>query len=535
MREHQLGVALPVVIPNRPQGRLGANHPWAGPPAGVGWGQPRGKSGTTAGSATVTIPEPRPDGPDGPDGPAALAASGASTASAAPSPPATPARDRYPDALRAGALMVVVFGHWLATLPRLEGGRMVTTDHLLHVWAGAGLLTWVLQVVPLFVFVSAAVSADGAARRLDAGERHARWWAGRALGLARPTVTYLAVLTAMAAIAVFSGGRLLRPLDQSLTVHLWFLVMLLAVQAFLPLSIRADRRFGLRAVAGLLAVVFVTDLLRSGASSPGELRELGTLVTATGGGIGWVNALAVWLLPQQLGIAWKLGRFGGFRTGLGLLVLGLGWLVAAVGVGYPVAMIGGDLAGTSNVLPPTLALVGVMWVQAGAVLLAEGPARRALQHRSIERVVAQLGSLSMALYLWHKLAELPAAWLGERLRVPLDAGVPGDPGFWAGRLWWLALCSVAVLPVLVAVVAFETRRQREVAPTTSTRATVAGGVLVTVGIATAMALGAQPGAAVGLACVGAASYLLRARGQRRPAGDQRRSPAGPVEPRATSR
>jgi hypothetical protein len=297
-------------------------------------------------------------------------------------------RDRYPDAIRAGALLVVVFGHWLATLPRLEGGRMVTTEHLLNVWAGAGLLTWILQVVPLFVFVSAAVSADGASRRLDTGEHHARWWAGRALGLARPTVTYLAVLAVLATIALFSGGRLIGPLDHSLTVHLWFLVMLLAVQAFLPLSIRADRRFGLRAVAGLLAIAVATDLLRAGVSSPGDLRELGTLVTGTGGGIGWVNALAVWLLPQQLGIAWKRGRFGGFRAGVVLLTAGLAWLTTAVVVGYPVAMIGGDLAGNSNVLPPTLALVGVMWIQAGAVLVAEGPARRALQHRSIERVVA---------------------------------------------------------------------------------------------------------------------------------------------------
>jgi hypothetical protein len=66
-------------------------------------------------------------------------------------------------------------------------------------------------------------------------------------------VTYLAVLAFFATIARFTGGRLLGPLDQSLTVHLWFLVMLLAVQALLPWSVRADRRFGLGAVAGLLA------------------------------------------------------------------------------------------------------------------------------------------------------------------------------------------------------------------------------------------------------------------------------------------
>jgi len=421
----------------------------------------------------------------------------------------TDGRDRYPDALRAGALLVVVFGHWIATLPRLEDGRMVDAEHLLTVWAGAGVLTWFLQVVPLFVFVSAAVSTPGAVRRLEAGERQSHWWAGRALGLARPTVTYLAVLTLLVAIAHFTGGRLLGPLDQSLTVHLWFLVMLLAVQAFLPLSVRADRRFGLRAVAGLLAIAFVADVVRAGLSSPAQLRELGTLVTSTPGGVGWVNGLAVWLLPQQLGVAWKQGRFGGARTGVGVLTLGLVWLGIAVAVGYPVAMVGGDLAGSSNVLPPTLALVGVMLVQVGAVLTFEGPARRTLQHRPIERAVAVLGSLSMGLYLWHKLAELPAAWLGERLGAPIDAGVPGEPGFWIGRLWWIGLCLVMVLPVMAAVVAFETRRRRDVPQTTSTLATLIGGAGLFLGIPAAMAFGAQPGALVGLVGVGAASLLLR--------------------------
>jgi hypothetical protein len=433
-------------------------------------------------------------------------------------PGGTAVRDRYPDALRAGALLVVVLGHWLATLPRLEDGRMVSAEHLLSVWAGAGLLTWFLQVVPLFVFVSAAVSADGAARRLDRGESQLHWWAGRALALARPTVTYLAVLAVLATIAHFTGGRLLGPLDQSLTVHLWFLVMLLAVQALLPLGVRADRRWGLGAIVGLLAVAVVADVLRAGISRPSELLELGTLVTGTAGGIGWINGLAVWLLPQQLGIAWRRGRFGGFRTGVGLLALGFAWLAGAVALGYPVAMVGGDLAGNSNVLPPTLALVGVMWVQVGVVLVAEGPARRALHHRRIERVVATLAALGMGLYLWHKLAELPAAWLGERIGAPIDAGVPGEPGFWLGRLWWVALCLVMVTPVMVAVVAFESRRRRTVLQTTSTAATVAGGAGLFVGIAVAMALGAQPGAAIGLVGVGGASFLLRARGRDRDAG-----------------
>ncbi len=426
----------------------------------------------------------------------------------------SPERDRYPDALRAGALLVVVLGHWAATLPRLEDGRMVATEHLLTVWPGAGLLTWVLQVVPLFVFVSAAVTADGVGRRIDEADRQLRWWTARALGMARPTVTYLAVLAVMAVIARYSGGRLLGPLDQSLTVHLWFLVMLLAVQALLPWSVRADRRYGLKTVALLLAATLAADVIRARVTSPGQLWELGALVTSTGGGIGWINYLSVWLLPQQLGVAWKQGRIGGWRQGIGFLAFGLVWLGAAVGSGYPTAMVGGDLAGNSNVLPPTLALVGVMWVQVGLVLSLEPLARWALRDRSVERVVIILGALGMPLYLWHKLAELPAAWLGERLGAPIDAGVPGEPGFWLGRLWWLVLCAVVVAPVMVAVVAFETRRTRKVPETTSTASALGGGLALIVGLGVAIALGAQPGSILGLAAVIAASYLLRERSRR---------------------
>ncbi|OUE40361.1 hypothetical protein BZY95_14520 [Billgrantia desiderata SP1] len=418
-------------------------------------------------------------------------------------------RDRYPDALRAGALLVVVFGHWIATLPRLENGLMTTTDHLLLVWTGAGVLTWLLQVVPLFVFVSAAVSADGAQRRLDQGQRQLHWWAGRALGLARPTVTYLAVLVAFVLLAAYTGGRLLGPLNHSLTVHLWFLMMLLGVQALLPLSVWADNRWGLKAVAGLLLIAAAVDLLRAGISSPGELLELGSRVTANGGGIGWLNAAVVWLLPQQLGIAWKRGRFSGLGCGLALLLLGLVWLAAAVASGYPVAMVDGAFGVPSNLLPPTLALVGVMWVQVGAALTFEAPVRRLLERRRIDRTVTILGALGMPLYLWHKLAELPAAWLGERLGLPIDAGIPGEVGFWLGRLWWIALCIVAVAPVMIAVVTFEMRRKRDVVSATAAPVILAGGAALLGGIVASLALGALPGAIFGLAGVAAASWLLR--------------------------
>jgi hypothetical protein len=422
-------------------------------------------------------------------------------------------RDRYPDALRAGALLVVVFGHWIATLPRLEDGQLVATDHILDLWFAAGVMTWIVQVVPLFVFVSAAVSADGVARRLAQGHDQMHWWAGRALGLARPTVTYLAALTAFALISMYTGGRLLTPFNHSLTVHLWFLIMLITVQALLPLSVEADRRYGLKAVVGLIVLAALVDILRAGVRSPAELLQLGELTTMGGGGIGWLNALIIWLIPQQLGIAWKRGRFSGTWTGLGLVVFGAMWLTATTGSGYPVAMVGVDLEGRSNLLPPTLALIGVMWVQVGMVLFCERPMRWLLSLKHAARTVVFLGALGMPLYLWHKLAELPAAWVGERLGAPIDAGDPGDPGFWLGRLIWLVLCSVMVAPVLAAVVSFELTRKREVAQTTSTAAIVAGGMALMIALVVSLVAGALPGAVIGLFGIIAASWLLRAHPQ----------------------
>ncbi|NYZ63262.1 acyltransferase family protein [Luteimonas deserti] len=417
-------------------------------------------------------------------------------------------RDPYPDALRALALLVVVLGHWIATLPRVSADALVGTDHLLAVWNPAGLLTWLVQVVPLFVFVSAVVSADGVERRLKDG-RQAHWWAGRALGLARPTVTYLVVLVGLALAAVVGHGGLLRVFNTSLTVHLWFLLMLLTVQALLPWCLRLDARHGLRAVVALVALAAVLDLIRGGVTAPVELRDLGARVTARPAGVGWINMLVVWLIPQQLGIAWRRGRFRGVAAGLGLVVLGAVWLILALASGYPTAMVGVALAG-NNMLPPTIALVGVMWLQVGAVLLLERPARRWLAGHTPARTIAVLGALGMPLYLWHKLAELPAAWVGLRLGLPIDAGMPGEPGFWLGRGCWIALCLAMVAPVILAVVRFELRRTRDVPAAHGTARIVLGGVALYTGLGATLALGAWPGAAIGLLAVGLASWSLRA-------------------------
>ncbi len=419
-------------------------------------------------------------------------------------------RDPYADALRAGALLVVVFGHWIATLPRMVDGRLVDTDHLLAAWDAAAMLTWLVQVVPLFVFVSAAVSTDGVAGRMAEAARR-RWWASRALTLARPTVTYLAVLVTLGLIAQVSGGRLLGVFDRSLTIHLWFLLMLLTVQALLPWCLRLDARFGLAVIPCLVLAAAAFDVIRADVPRLHEWREFGARVATQPAGLAWINMLLVWLIPQQLGIAWRRGRFQGVGTGAILLVLGAVWLLLAMRSGYPVAMVGVTLAG-NNMLPPTLALVGVIWLQVGAVLLIEPAARRLLAGHAPGRAIAMLGALSMPLYLWHKLAELPAAWLGEQLGLPIDRGIPGEPGFWLGRACWIGLCLLMVAPVVAVVLRFEMGRTRDVPAVDGAGRILVGAVALYAGLAAALAWGVWPGALVGLPAVLLASWQLRRRG-----------------------
>lgn len=444
----------------------------------------------------------------------------------------SPKHDRYVDAVRAIALLAVVFGHWIATLPRTDGAEVVGTDHLLHLWSPAASITWVWQVVPLFVFVSAAVAAPSAARITDGERPLGGWWASRALRLVRPTLTYLAVLAALVMVGwlVPAVGNLVEVFDASLTVHLWFLVMLLAVQLLLPAAIAAHRRFGLGAIAALAGSVAVIDLVRAFvASGDAGWGRIGEQVVS---GPMWVaipNLLLVWLVPQQLGVAWASGRFSGVRAGAVMFGIGVVWLTLTTTVGYPVAMIGGDLD-SSNVLPPTFALLGVMWLQTGVTLLIERPARRLLQVPPVWRTIKWLGLLGMPLYLWHKLAEVPAAALAAWTGWSIDVGSPGDPGFWAGRGWWILWCAAAVVPVLAGVVAFELRRRTDVLPIGVRARVVGGGAATIVGIAVAVAFGAVPGALIGVVLVAVASWTLRVHPSDAPdAADGDRVDAGPAD------
>ena len=58
-------------------------------------------------------------------------------------------RDRYVDFLRLFSIAVVVLGHWLMAVVIVRDGEVVI-DHLLVAAPRMQLVTWVLQVMPVF-------------------------------------------------------------------------------------------------------------------------------------------------------------------------------------------------------------------------------------------------------------------------------------------------------------------------------------------------------------------------------------------------
>ncbi|MFD3327193.1 acyltransferase [Streptomyces sp. NPDC058701] len=348
---------------------------------------------------------------------------------------ATPAtRDRYVDLLRAASLGTVVCGHWL--MAAVSGDGM---GNLLALVPGLQVLTWVLQVMPVFFFVggfSHALSYRSLARRTDGGA-YAGFLRARLRRLLRPTLVFVLVWGAAALalqLAGAGGGRLTGAALRLVTQPLWFIGIYLAMVAFTPPLLRLHERFGWGAFAGLAGAAALVDVLRFALGVP--YAE-------------FLNFAFVWLAVHQLGFLRADGRLGGLRRPAALAAAGLGGAVLLVAYGpYPLSMVGMPGEKVSNMAPPTLALLcHGLWL-VGAVQLLAGPATARLRRPRVWRAVVAANGIAMTAFLWHLTAMLGvyAAQLALGLALP----VPADAAWWAQvpvRLAFAALLTALLVAV----------------------------------------------------------------------------------------
>ncbi|WP_158607817.1 acyltransferase family protein [Nocardia panacis] len=361
------------------------------------------------------------------------------------------------DLLRVGSLAVVVVVHWISVRVTLVDGsvRGAAALHGKPIW----MLTWLLQVMPLFFLAGGFANTLLVDRWRCAGTGFGAYLGPRARRLVAPAVLLVAVLGPV--VRMLSGNiELARTAAHLIGSPLWFLAVYLVAVALAPLAVRIHDHAAWIAPVGLLGCSLLVD----------GVRFSGLSFVA-----GW-NLLFVWVFCHQLGILHARGTFRAVSDGLLLILvaLGVGILIAMVAGPYPGSMFGLADAPVSNLSPPTSAVSVLATLQFAVFTIID---RRIGEWRPVERMrllISYLTTRLMTIYLWHVpvIAVLTAAAL-----LAPDPLLPADPlTWWLTRPAWIILGGIILFGVVRLALGWDLFCARYL-PRTSSAAALAGTLL----------------------------------------------------------
>ena len=367
---------------------------------------------------------------------------------------ATPAsRDRYVDFLRALSIGVVVFGHWLMAIVFFDNGR-ISGENALEVIPGIWVLTWVLQVMPVFFFVGGFSNSVSLRAAYSKGSSPREFIAARVERLMKPTIVFLAAWMVVAFVLenVFDLGPAVAHSTALIAKPVWFLAVYVLVISLAPLMLALHERFGVRVPVAMVAGTALVDVIRL--SSGLEL-------------LGYLNFAFVWLFAHQLGFFYadgtltKLSR----RTFAVGAAAGLAVLAVLTNIGvYSRSMVGVTGDGVSNNDPPTVCLIALTIWLVSLTMLARDRISRWLDGTRPWSAVIAANSMIMTVFLWHLTALLIAVVVAYPLGFPQFEG--GSAAWWLTRPLWLALLSIFLVPLVITFWRFEKPRftTRRIAP-----------------------------------------------------------------------
>ncbi|MDQ3952532.1 MAG: acyltransferase [Actinomycetota bacterium] len=393
---------------------------------------------------------------------------------------ATPAsRDRYVDFLRALSIAVVVFGHWLVAIVYFRGSELSGASALDEVPA-ARMLTWVLQVMPLFFFVggfSNLVSWRATKRK---GGDYFAFVTARVDRLMRPCAIFIGAWLALAVALNAAAPSVAEGLEPALAIvakPLWFIAVYLIVIALAPAMLALHERFRVAVPVAMAGAAVVVDVARVAFDIPL---------------VGYLNFAFVWLFAHQLGFFYGDGTLTK-RTPRQLLVVAATALLALVALTqlgpYSTSMVGVADGRVSNNDPPSVCIVAHSTWLIAAAMLARRRVTRWLQGGRVWRTVVAANAMIMTVFLWHLTALLVGVLTLYPAGFPQPAG--GSPEWWLLRPVWLTILVVLLVPLVVAFGRFERPRLGE-------RRTVRRGSLVRA----AAGIGVMTGGIAGFATVG---------------------------------
>ncbi|MFY1593140.1 acyltransferase family protein [Micromonospora sp. WMMD737] len=347
-----------------------------------------------------------------------------------------PQRERFVDLLRAVAIVAVVLGHWLVTVVGYQDGQLTGRSALPDLrWAY--LITWLVQVMPVFFLVGGYANAASLTSAHRKGQRAGDWLVHRAARLVRPTTALVVILSAGAGIArlLDADASRTRQVVWFAAIPLWFLSVYLIVVTLTPLMWVLHRRYGVAVPAVLLVLVTAGDLARL----YGE--------EAWGNG----SFLFGWLAIHQIGFFWRDNRLPTRRRVQWAMLAGGGAvLLLLTGLGpYPVSMINVPGERLHNMSPPSVALLALFTCQLAAALLVRRRAERWLRRTRPWMTVIAVNAVILTVFLWHITAAILLTAALHTLDV-LPTPTAGSAAWFVWRLPWLVMLT-AVLAVLVAV------------------------------------------------------------------------------------
>lgn len=402
---------------------------------------------------------------------------------------ATPAsRDRLMDFLRVAAMLAVALGHWLMAVIAIGSDGQLQTDSLLSAAPATQLLTWALQVVPLFVVVAGWSSAMSLANHEG---RRTEWIHSRLRRLLLPCTAYVVVVAAatplVTAITDDATGAVV---GRFLGVHLWFAASIAITWLITPALYRAWSAFGPRLTAALLAGVVAVDVAARGFEVPV---------------VGWLNFLLVYAVASTIGFAWFEGlitrRVAAWMAGLGGALL----VASAVSPWYPLSLVGVPGAAQSNNSPLSLPIALIAIVHVGLIVLASAPLRRFLARPRVWLAVVSASRVSISVYLWHLAGTVVLVGVLKQFMPAALSIEPLTAMWWATRPLWIAALILAATPLVLVAARFEQRPAHAEAP--GRRRTIAAAGLGAYGFAQVALAG--PAAPVALAATIGAAVIGR--------------------------
>ena len=316
------------------------------------------------------------------------------------------------------SLLVVVVWHWVFTVVIWEPDGPHASNPI-GVTRGLWMLTWLLQVLPVFFFAGGYVHARSWASEGGGW----RWVAKRLRSLWAPALGLVAI-----GIAVWLAANQIAPEAQwvgrgvvLMLSPLWFLVVYALLVAGMPLWTALHDRFGELVPVWMVGAAVVVDVLR--------FRYHWPVVQ-------WINLVVVWALPHQLGFYYERLVAGPRRFSLALASGGFIALFGLTNMGlYPRSMVGVPGETISNMAPPTLAIAALTTFQIG-VLLANRERIARWSQAGGRRLVEFAARHSMRIFLWHAPGFAIAYGLWRLAGLPGQSPVV-NASWWAWRPVWL--------------------------------------------------------------------------------------------------